>query len=109
MRIWGETSAGHGSTVKNLIVDRYRRHVQEEHYIYGIRKEEEVEESGYGTAEVCMLLEKLPQQDRALFQLRYLEGYNASELAEIFNLPTGTVRSKLSRSRTLLKKLISEN
>lgn len=95
-------------TVKNLIVDRYRFDVQETQYIQTTREDEESDESGFGTAETYMLLQQLPEQDRVLFRMRYIEGYNASELAEIFHLPPGTVRSKLSRSKVFLKKLMTE-
>lgn len=94
--------------VKNLIVDRYRLCVQEEQYLQRNREHEEAEEPGYGSAEAALLLLQLPEQDRVLFRLRYIEGYNASELAEIFHLPTGTIRSKLSRSKALLKRYMTD-
>ena len=58
--------------------------------------------------EAELLLLRLPEQDRAMFHLRYMEGYTAVELAQMFDLPSGTVRAKLSRSRKLLKLLIEE-
>ena len=95
-------------TVKNLIVDRYRRNVLDESCTREFREEAVREETGYGTAEMYMLLQRLPEPDRTLFRLRYLEDYNASELAEMFDLPPGTIRSKLSRSRAILKEIILE-
>ena len=94
--------------VKNLIVDRYRLSVQEEQYLQGNREDEETDEPGYGSTEATLLLQQLPEQDRVLFRMRYLEGYNASELAEIFHMPTGTIRSKLARSKALLKKSMTD-
>lgn len=41
--------------------------------------------------------------DRMLFELRYTEGYNASELGEMLHLPPGTVRTRLLKIRTRLK------
>ena len=41
-----------------------------------------------------------------LFHLRYEEGYNASELAELFHMPAGTIRARLSRCRNLLKTML---
>ena len=95
-------------TVKNLYVDRYRRNTLEEDYLRIFRDDAVQEEVGFDTTEVYMLLQRLPQPDRTLFQLRYLEGYNAAELAEMFDLPSGTIRSKLSRSRVMLKEMILE-
>lgn len=94
--------------VKNLIVDRYRLSVQEEQYLQGNREDEETDEPGYGSTEATLLLLQLPEQDWVLFRMRYLEGYNASELAEIFHMPTGTIRSKLARSKALLKKSMTD-
>jgi len=45
----------------------------------------------------------LAPEDRVLFQLRYMEDYNATEISEMLGMPTGTVRSKLSRCRKQLK------
>ena len=47
---------------------------------------------------------RLPAEDRTLFRLRYLEGYSAVELSEMFDMPAATVRTRLLRARQLLKK-----
>lgn len=47
-----------------------------------------------------MVLALLSGEDRELFRMRYLEGYNASELSEIFHLPPGTIRARLSRGES---------
>lgn len=95
-------------TVKNLFVDRYRRNTLEESCTWESREEAAREEAGYGTAEMYMLLQRLPEPDRTLFRLRYLEKYSASELSKMFDIPPGTIRSKLSRSRVMLKEMIFE-
>ncbi len=66
--------------------------------------EEEREEDGYSRAEMELLLLRLPVEDRALVRLRYLEGYSAVELGEMFNMPPATVRTRLLRARQRLKK-----
>lgn len=53
--------------------------------------------------ETAMVLQTLTAQDRLLFTLRYLEDYTASEISQMLQIPSGTVRSRLSRCRTLLK------
>lgn len=95
-------------TVKNLLCDRYRRCAVEERYLPELQADMAAAEPGYGQVEAQMLLQALPEQERTLFRLRYLEGYNASELAELLGLPPGTIRAKLSRSRKALKTLIGE-
>ena len=96
-------------TLKNLLVDRYRRAALEADCAGQAPEEEAIaSEPGFERLENTLLLQKLPEQDRILFRLRYLEGYSAAELAEMFDLPAGTIRSKLSRSRKILQSLILE-
>lgn len=95
-------------TLKNLMCDKYRRAVLEAAFVQEFQEDALAPERGYERAETELVLSKLSSQDRALFQMRYLEGYNAQELAEIFHLPPGTVRSRLSRCRKYLKEIFSE-
>lgn len=89
--------------LKNLIIDGARRAALEQQYQELYPEDTVTTEGGFGSAENMLLLLSLPEPDRSLFRLRYLEGYSATELSEAFHLPPGTVRSKLSRSRSLLK------
>ena len=52
---------------------------------------------------VGQLVDRLPPEERAIFTLRYFEGYNATELGEIFSLPPATVRSRLAAARRRLR------
>ena len=74
--------------------------------------EEELElascEEDFTWGEVAWLLDRLPPEEGSLFRLRYFEGYNATELGELFDLPPGTVRSRLSSARRKLKKWLKE-
>jgi len=45
------------------------------------------------------LLEELPDDARWLFGLREVEGLSYAELAEVFEVPVGTIRSRLARLR----------
>lgn len=65
-------------------------------------------EEDFTKDEVGQLVNSLPTEERALFAMRYLEGYNATELGEIFGLPPGTVRSRLSSARKRLQKMLKE-
>lgn len=95
-------------TLKNLMCDKFRRASLEAAFTQELQEDATAPELGYARTETELVLSKLSPQDRALFQMRYLEGYNASELAEIFHLPAGTIRAKLSRSRKYLKEIFSE-
>ena len=49
-------------------------------------------------------MSRLPSELQTLMRLRYIEGYSAAELGELFHMPSATVRTKLSRARQLLRK-----
>jgi len=56
------------------------------------------------------MLEKLPVEFREVVILREMEGFSYKEVADIVNVPIGTVMSRLARGRkALLKALINKN
>ena len=89
-------------TFKNLFFDRYRRVILENEYEQSWQPEY-LEDQGIQEIENAMLLQSLKPEDRAIFQLRFFDGYSAEEISEMMNLPPGTIRSKLSRCRKYLK------
>ena len=91
-------------TAKNLFLDEMRRNTRFLNRQQMLYEGEGYEESGYTQTEVSLLLLRLPPDVRTMFRMRYLEGYSAAELAEIFHMPSATVRTKLARARQLLKK-----
>lgn len=50
----------------------------------------------------------LPPEERAVIHLFYYEGYSTDEIARIIGRRPGTVRSRLSRAREKLRKLMTE-
>lgn len=97
-------------TLKNLMTDRYRRAALEARVAGEAEPQDAIsEEPGFSRLETALLLSKLPREDMALFSLRYLEGYTAAELSELFQMPAGTIRSRLSRCRKLLRQWLTEN
>lgn len=92
--------------LKNLLCDRYRRAQLENAYLDTLEPDAAAPDPRIQEVENRLLLAKLSPEDRALFHLRYEEGYNASELAELYNVPAGTIRARLSRMRKLLKTML---
>lgn len=88
--------------------DCFRRVKLENHYLENVPEEIVYMDKGMQETENQLLLATLNPEDRAMFHLRYEEGYNASELAEMFGVPAGTIRARLSRCRTILKKSLTE-
>ncbi len=48
-------------------------------------------------------LRRLPGERRALINLRYVEGFEIREMAEILGVPEGTVKSRLHSARQQLQ------
>ena len=48
----------------------------------------------------------LPEKQKAVLSLFYLEGYNLAEISEFLNISTGTVKSRLFHAREFLKQTL---
>lgn len=53
-------------------------------------------------------LRRLSGPDRAILWLRYQEGFDTAEIAEILRIPTGTVKSRLYHARQRLRHFLEE-
>jgi hypothetical protein len=51
-------------------------------------------------------IRKLPEEQRSVILLVGLEGMRYEEVAEVLGVPVGTVRSRLSRGRDALRRLM---
>jgi RNA polymerase sigma-70 factor (ECF subfamily) len=58
--------------------------------------------------QVSKLIDRLPEKERMIIQLREIEQYGFDEIAEILELPEGTIRVYLSRIRKKLRKQFVE-
>lgn len=58
---------------------------------------------------VMEAVQALPAKDRAAIHLFYYEGYQAAEIAAMTGEAEGTVRSRLSRARAKLRRLLGED
>jgi RNA polymerase sigma-70 factor, ECF subfamily len=73
----------------------------------GRSAEEEVLDS-FTDAEVKAAIESLPEQFRIAVLLADIEGFSYKEIAEILDVPIGTVMSRLHRGRKALQKALYE-
>jgi RNA polymerase sigma-70 factor, ECF subfamily len=53
--------------------------------------------------EMAQALDSLAEEHRAVLMLGVVEGFTCREMAEILNIPLGTVMSRLSRAREALR------
>lgn len=85
-------------TAKHLYIDRVRKLAREV-----CVEQEQLElstfEEDLTKIAVRQLVSRLPESEQALFTLRYFEGYNATELGDLFDLPPSTVRARLASAR----------
>lgn len=82
------------SAAKNNFIDRVRRATNTPKVQEPLFKEDDLSK-----IIVSQLCASLPDKERTLFWMRYIEGYNSKELGELFNLSPSTVRSRLSSAR----------
>ena len=93
-------------TVKNLYIDRVR-HTARESIVEELPETAGATPAEYAEIEIAQLLQSLPSIDRKIFVLRYMEGFTSAQIGEIYHLPAGTVRAKLSNARSLLRSALS--
>lgn len=87
-------------TARNIFIDKIRqekRRVDEE--------EERIFEEDYSKVIVEQICRCLTDEEKTIFFLRHMEGYNATELGEMLDIPASTIRAKLA---TIRKKLAKE-
>ena len=93
--------------LKNLLTDGFRRNTLEDQYTQELPPEAAIEqEPGFEDIENELFLSRLPPEEQMVFRLLFLEGYTGEEISQMLNLPAGTVRSRLSRSRKKLQKML---
>ena len=97
------------ATARNLYCDQVRRAAKERELMEALLPDgdeepaDETASAAVGLSDLESLMGILEPADRMLFELRYGERYNASELGEMLKLPPGTVRTRLLKIRTKLK------
>jgi RNA polymerase sigma-70 factor (ECF subfamily) len=57
---------------------------------------------------VQQAIESLPLPHRVVVVLFYLEGFSLKEIADVLEIPEGTVKSRLHYARESLKELLTE-
>lgn len=93
---------------RNIFIDRARRAAAESAKLSVLDTEEAFDDPAFAEAEATALLLLLPEELRTLFRMRYIEGYNAAELGEMFDMNPSTLRSKLSAAKKILRRELSQ-
>ncbi|MEZ4361255.1 MAG: RNA polymerase sigma factor [Kofleriaceae bacterium] len=58
---------------------------------------------------LCLALRRLPVEQQTLLELHYWEDLDASALAEVFDAPPATIRTRLHRARLALRACLLES
>ena len=105
-------------SLHNLYIDEYRRQVRENTIFC---HEEPIDESADDDTDMTFAqvsnvelrgrlqdaLEQINPDQRIVVLLHHAEGYTLEEVAEMLEVPLGTLKSRLHRAHKELKKLIS--
>ncbi len=104
------------NVTRNLAIDRTRSKEMSkskktddlEHSVNRIDNQEKVElhVEAIGLKET---LKQLPEEQQFVIEHLYLKGYTQSELAEEFNIPLGTVKTRTRLALTELRMILKEN
>ncbi|MEH7235230.1 RNA polymerase sigma factor [Bacillus sp. JJ1562] len=70
--------------------------------------EPQIQDNGYEEVEVEQMLSKLPEEQSQLLKLFHIEGISILELAQIYEVPENTVKTRLRRAREKMRELWDE-
>lgn len=104
-----------GGWLKKIITHKSYEYFREKKKLVRLDEQPEVKEplvadSGNSNHKVELLnkaLEQLSAKDQLILKLYYLEGYDHQELSEILDISNANCRTKLSRAKSKLKKLLT--
>lgn len=99
----------------NLLRNRYRRQAYESNYLATLDRqpleasdvELRLDRQTLLTA-LRQVLDELPPPLRLLFSLRYEEELTVSQVAQIIEIPEGTVKSRLHKTMIIIRKKLKE-
>ena len=98
------------SVARHTVADRYRSHARTPRTEYSPTVEEMYSLSEAGRFDEFLalrsLLDQLPEDRRRAFVLARVEGLSYAEIADLLDVPLGTVRSRVWRARRDLTRML---
>ncbi len=100
--------------VRRIIVNTALQFIRKKRQLY-IVKEEITEDAGYQmphihyeleAEDLLRMIKELPVNQRIIFNLYAIEGYNHAEIESMTGMPENTSKSHLHRARTALRKML---
>jgi len=96
---------------RNLCIDIKRKKNINEIYLEEIQPEPKGQSAEFEIEQkfwLLQILSKISDEQRSAIEMFYVEGFKYREIAEILELPMGTVKSRLKRGIEKLRKIIKE-
>jgi RNA polymerase sigma-70 factor (ECF subfamily) len=100
-----------GRIMMNTSIDHYRANFKMA-YAEELESAEHLDDGTYTDSnlnyqDLLVLIQKLPQAYRTVFNLFAIDGYSHEEIADMLNISIGTSKSNLFKARQKLKQMIS--
>lgn len=95
---------------RNTAIDIYRKNKREKEKIEKIIESQELSENAEVDImdDIQVAILKLPHKYKAVFSLKYYQCLNDDEISEILNIKESSVRSRISRGKEKLRKILEE-
>ena len=92
--------------------DKRHRELEEEHLdviVESALGKEESSDKNFDPELLEMGLNALQAETRSMLWLKDAEELSVKDLSEIYDMPEGTIKARLSRARTVVKNYLQEN
>lgn len=103
--------------MRNIFINNYRRSIKERTVmdssedLYQLNYKQELSTStpdgAYAVAEITKIIDSFTEEYRQPFSM-YVAGYKYEEIAEILNIPLGTVKSRIFTTRQRLRVMLKD-
>ncbi len=101
---------------KNTALDAYRKRaksmeqelfvtdIDESESVYEVSSDYSVEEEVFGESEIISILRGMKDSYKYIFLLKYVNGLENKEIADILNITEEVVRKRISRGKSIIEK-----
>lgn len=100
------------SWMMRIVVNQAKMHIRKNTNIVYVDNMEDVvekyKEDKGKNEDIWEIVLSLKNELSTVVILYYAQGYSISEISKVMRIPSGTVKSRLSKARTLLKKKLEE-
>lgn len=92
------------AAIDHLRYERHRQHLDESAMVHLSSSSESTSAAALARVEISAALDRLDHDERTILMLTSVQGLTYDEVASIMGIPRGTVASKASRAREMLRK-----